>query len=82
MMHSPEPWRRGTDGLIFDANCEFVTDTCGTSLPNGEENQKRIVECINALRGVPDPVAYIKRCSKHYLPRPGSDDPPAGADPQ
>ena len=47
MKHSPEPWKRGTDGLIYDANNEFVTDTCGTSLPEGEENQKRIVACVN-----------------------------------
>ena len=51
MKHSPTPWTRGSDGLIFDVNGEFVTDTCGTSLPEGVENQKRIVECVNACRG-------------------------------
>ena len=45
--HSPLPWKRGTDGLIFDANNEYVTDTCGTSLPEGEENQKLIVRAVN-----------------------------------
>ena len=47
MKHSPTPWTRGTDGLIFDANGEYVTDTCGTSLPEGEENQKLIVDAVN-----------------------------------
>ncbi len=46
--HSPTPWRRGTDGLIFAANNEYVTDTCGTSLPGGEENQKLIVRAVNS----------------------------------
>jgi hypothetical protein len=44
---SPLPWKRGTDGLIFDADNEYVTDTCGTSLPAGEENQKLIVRAVN-----------------------------------
>ena len=51
MAHSPTPWKRGTDGRIYDANYELVTDTCGTSLPNGEENQKRIVACVNFFNG-------------------------------
>ena len=45
--HSPLPWKRGTDGLIFDANDELVTDTCGASVPEGEENQKLIVHAVN-----------------------------------
>ena len=53
MGHSPEPWVRGTDGLICDANGEYICDTCGTSLPEGEENQKRIVACVNACAGIP-----------------------------
>ncbi len=44
---SPLPWKRGTDGLIFDANNELVTDTCGTSIPKGEENQRYIVRAVN-----------------------------------
>ena len=44
----PLPWKRGTDGLIFDADNEYVTDTCGTSLPEGEDNQKLIVLACNA----------------------------------
>jgi hypothetical protein len=56
--HSPEPWKRGTDGLIYDANNDFVTDTCGTSLPEGVENQKRIVACVNAMQGIDDPQAF------------------------
>ena len=48
MEASPTPWKRGTDGLIYDANNEFVVDTCGSSLPNGEANQKLIVEAVNA----------------------------------
>lgn len=48
MAHSPLPWKRGTDGLIYDCNDEFVVDTCGTSLPpHGEENQKFIVHVAN-----------------------------------
>ena len=34
--------------MIYDANDEFVLDTCGSSLPpHGEYNQKRIVACVN-----------------------------------
>jgi hypothetical protein len=46
--HSPTPWKRGTDGLIYDANNEYVTDTCGTSLPEGEANQKLIIRAVNS----------------------------------
>jgi hypothetical protein len=46
--HSPLPWKRGSDGLIFDSRDEYVTDTCGTSLPEGEENQKFIILAVNS----------------------------------
>ena len=45
---SPLPWKRGSDGLVYDANSEYVTDTCGTSLPNGVENQRLIVLAVNS----------------------------------
>ena len=45
--HSPLPWTRGTDGVIYDAEHEYVTDTCGTSLPQGVENQVLIVNAVN-----------------------------------
>lgn len=56
--HSPTPWKRGTDGLIFDAENEYVTDTCGTSLPEGEENQKLIVRAVNSHNEL------VKACRK------------------
>ncbi len=53
--HSPLPWKRGTDGLIFDADDEYVTDTCGTSLPAGPANQKLIIDAVNAYKEKPKP---------------------------
>jgi len=60
LIHSPEPWKRGTDGVIFDAKDEMVVDCCRACLPlEGEENQKRIVACVNAMRGIDDPEFFV-----------------------
>ncbi|GAG15931.1 unnamed protein product [marine sediment metagenome] len=58
--HSPLPWKRGTDGLIFDANNDYVTDTCGTSLPGGEANQVLIVNAVNSHESL------LKVCNRLY----------------
>jgi hypothetical protein len=50
--HSPEPWRFSEPGGmadITDANGEAVCFEIDASL----EDQRRIVACVNFLRGVP-----------------------------
>ena len=55
---SPVPWKRGTDGLIYDANNELVVDCCGACLPpEGEENQKLIVASVNAVNEIKQTLA-------------------------
>ncbi len=66
LSRSPLPWKRGTDGLIFDANNEYITDTCGTSLPGGEENQKYIVRAVNSHAELLEACrALVALCMNH-----------------
>jgi hypothetical protein len=66
--HTPEPWavnplRAHVDA--FDTGvpipvCQLLWPTEDRSEAETEANGHRIVSCVNALQGVPDPAAYVK----------------------
>ncbi len=45
--HSPLPWTLGGNGLIYDADDEFVVDTYDKYVPEGIENGKLIILAAN-----------------------------------
>lgn len=74
-MHAREPWtvqqfaEESADGTGFSANMariacgrgHFMVALVSDDAPMSETNATaaRVVECVNALAGVPDPIAYI-----------------------
>lgn len=69
--HTPEPWRAEMNSVYWefqDTYGDLIGDTCassasephhGCSLALGEANANRLVACVNALAGVPDPAAFV-----------------------
>jgi hypothetical protein len=65
LKHTPEPWQR--DGTaIFDCQHfpEMVATTspamCGPGMTNATFNAQRIVDCVNALAGIPNPAEFVR----------------------
>jgi hypothetical protein len=62
--HSPSPWSIGYhSNLINDrdgkAVCQFWRRD-DKDYANKNWNVKRIVECVNALEGIEDPIEWVK----------------------
>ncbi len=66
--HTPGEWYRNgafvrTQGYEWIAECAFAKDGTGLhSFPRALEasdNARRIVQCVNACAGMPDPVAEV-----------------------
>ena len=56
MNWSPEPWRISDDGQYV----EFADDKYGFYVDKvGGRNAKRIIACVNALRGVENPELFM-----------------------
>ncbi len=65
--HSPEPWRVDGGYLKMDACVIAANDTfvLGYSSDEGafsedDPNIVRIVACVNAMEGIPDPQAFVE----------------------
>lgn len=54
--HMPEPWKIRTDLPIQVIATELGLHVASISAP---QNAKRIVECVNAMEGIEDPMAYM-----------------------
>ena len=58
--HTPEPWFTANKGSTIGADRQGLTFFCvGDNF--GYENADRIVACVNALAGIPDPAAEMAR---------------------
>lgn len=77
--HSPEPWYvaqrppgYGFDGLfrIRDTTDHHVAtvpsnnDASGKAVGDGPPNAARIVACVNAMAGIPDPQVFVDAARK------------------
>jgi hypothetical protein len=81
MVHSPEPWAVDIclDGPVQIVDAEqtpvtgIVYDFIGSekAIPPKQEDLQRIVACVNALRGIKDPKAFMEaiRMAVSYLGR-------------
>lgn len=59
MKHSPEPWKvleSHPGKVIADSHNQFVADKVMNGDDYGEADAKRIVDCVNALTGIENPV--------------------------
>ena len=72
--HTPEPWRVGIPGTVVSDSSEGITIRGGTgeeavNFFGGNLicesvsviNAARIVECVNAMKGISDPEAFVRR---------------------
>lgn len=70
--HTPEPWQAGTavafelDSLVIFAGSEdneraiALIDSIENATDEDKANLLRIVECVNAMSGIPDPARFMK----------------------
>ena len=64
--HSPEPWAIRMEGLpgphVVDADRVFIAEVRTPFGPNGQTcaDAPRIVECVNAMDGIPNPVQFMR----------------------
>lgn len=56
--HMPEPWRIRTDLPVPNIASESGLYVASIPAP---QNAKRIVECVNAMEGIEDPMAYMQK---------------------
>jgi len=58
--HTPEPWNISDDSELYieDYNGNDIGDVFLSDHPKADA--ERIVACVNALAGVPDPAAFVK----------------------
>ena len=64
--HTPEPWRKWGENAITDGQDEIVAETLlrkeDRLLPTNNmrgANANRIVSCVNACKGIPDPETTV-----------------------
>ena len=77
--HTPEPWRVSDDGHRIYAGepADSIAEECrrnvasfgghsndGTKQRQDRANARRIVQCVNACQGIPDPKAAIQAVRK------------------
>jgi hypothetical protein len=65
--HTPEPWGETQHPEAFPFRIVPV-DCCGNARSDGpigdvwkDADRQRIVQCVNALAGIPDPAAFVAR---------------------
>lgn len=78
--HTPEPWAHAPAGqtmrtkynqttAIYHGDCQLIAGCFGDvkeGPEQAESNAARIVQCVNALAGVPDPASEIPAIREHY----------------
>lgn len=58
--HTPEPWK-AKGSYIQDSNERFiVVEPIDTTIEDDVFNVARIVECVNALAGIPEPKKWVE----------------------
>jgi len=59
--HSPEPWSRspGNPAIIRNSSGPIVKCCESLGQKTTHDNSARIVECVNAMKDVPDPKALM-----------------------
>lgn len=60
--HTPEPWELDTHPRdVISASGKFIARAQGRFGDDAADaNARRIVACVNALAGIPDPAAFVK----------------------
>ncbi len=67
MTRSPEPWRwslgcwENPESLVDRDGREVLSCREEPSSPPSPEDAQRIVACVNALAGIPDPEKWVAR---------------------
>ena len=61
-MHTKEPWHVGSDVSDYYSiygHIGRLAISTGGEASRTTANARRIVDCVNAMQGIPDPAAYV-----------------------